>query len=44
VVIVPTVAAKVVEALLTGTVTDAGTVSKALLLESATAVPPLGAT
>ena len=42
-VIVPAVAAKVVEALLAGTVTDAGTVSTALLLESATALPPVGA-
>ena len=43
VVIVPTVAVKVVEALLAGTVTDAGTVSAVLLLESATALPPVGA-
>ena len=43
VVIVPTVAVKVVEVLLAGTVIDAGTVSAALLLESATALPPVGA-
>jgi hypothetical protein len=43
VVIVPTVAVKVVEALLAGTVTDAGTVSAVLLLDSATALPPVGA-
>ena len=43
VVIVPTVAVKVVEVLLAGTVTDAGTVSAVLLLESATALPPVGA-
>jgi len=43
-VMVPAVAPKVVEALLAGTVTEAGTVSEMLLLESATAVPPLGAT
>src|ERR1039457_3122322 len=43
VVIVPTVAVKVVEVLLAGTVTDAGTVSAVLLLESATALPPEGA-
>jgi hypothetical protein len=42
VVIVPTVAVKVVEVLLAGTVTDAGTVSAVLLLESATALPPVG--
>ena len=42
-VIVPAVAAKVVEALLAGTVTEAGTVSAVLLLESATALPPVGA-
>ena len=43
VVIVLTVAVKVVEALLPGTVTDAGTVSAVLLPESATALPPTGA-
>jgi len=43
VVIVPRVAVKVVEVLLAGTVTDAGTVSAVLLLESATALPPVGA-
>jgi len=43
VVIVPRVAVKVVEALLAGTVADAGTVSAELLLESATALPPVGA-
>jgi hypothetical protein len=43
VVIVPTVALKVVEALFAGTVTDTGTVSAALLLESPTVLPPLGA-
>jgi hypothetical protein len=41
--IVPTVALKVAEALVAGTVTDAGTVTAALLLESATALPPVGA-
>jgi len=43
VVTVPTVAVKVVEVLVAGTVTDAGTVSAGLLLESATALPPVGA-
>jgi len=43
VVIVPTVAVKVVEAPWAGTVTDAGTVSAVLLLESVTALPPVGA-
>jgi hypothetical protein len=43
VVIVPTVALKVIEALFAGTVTDTGTVSAALLLESPTVLPPLGA-
>ena len=42
-VIVPTVALKVADVLLAGTVTDAGTVSAGLLLESPTAVPPFGA-
>ena len=46
VVIVPRVAVKVVEVLatgmVTGTVTDAGTLSAALLLDSATTVPPAG--
>src|SRR5580700_2951547 len=43
VVIVPTVALKVAEVLFAATVTDAGTVSEALLLESPTALPPDGA-
>ena len=43
VVIAPKVAVKVVEAPLAGTETDAGTVSEALLLESATTLPPVGA-
>jgi hypothetical protein len=43
VVIVPTVALKVAEELFAGTVTDAGTLSAALLLESPTALPPDGA-
>jgi len=43
VVMVPTVAAKVVEVLLAGTANDAGTVSAALLRESATVLPPVGA-
>ena len=43
VVTVPAVAAKVVEVLFAGTVTDAGTVNAVLLLESPTVVPPLGA-
>ena len=42
-VIVPRVAVKVVEVLLAGTVTNAGTVSEALLLERATTLPPVGA-
>ena len=43
VVIVPTVALKVADVLLAGTVADAGTVSAALLLESPTILPPVGA-
>jgi hypothetical protein len=43
VVILLTVAVKIVEVLLAGTVTDAGTVSAVLLLESVTALPPVGA-
>jgi hypothetical protein len=43
VVILPTVALKVAEVLAAATVTDAGTVSAALLLESPTALPPVGA-
>jgi len=43
VVIVPAVAAKVAEVALAATATDAGTVSEALLSESATTVPPVGA-
>jgi hypothetical protein len=43
VVMLPAVALKVVEVLLAGTVTDAGTVSAALLLESPTVLPPAGA-
>ena len=43
VVIVPTVALKVVDVLPAGTVTEAATGSAALLLESATVLPPLGA-
>src|SRR5271156_4593535 len=43
VVTVPAVAVKVVEVLLAGTVTDAETGSAALLLESATVLPPAGA-
>ena len=42
VVMVPRLAVKVVEALFAGTVTAAGTVSAVLLLESPTALPPLG--
>ena len=40
VVIVTTVALKFAEVLLAGTVTDAGTVSDALLLKSVTVLPP----
>ena len=40
VVMAPRLAVKVVEVLLAGTVTDAGTVSAVLLLESPTALPP----
>ncbi len=40
---VPRLALKVVEALLAGTVIDAGTVSAALLLETPTILPPAGA-
>jgi hypothetical protein len=43
VVIVARLALKVVEVLLAGTVTDVGTVSAALLLESATVLPPVAA-
>jgi len=43
VVIVPAVAAKVAEVTPAATATDAGTVSEALLSESATTVPPAGA-
>ncbi len=43
VVIVPTVALKVVEVLPEGTVTEAATGSALLLLESPTVLPPLGA-
>ena len=43
VVIVPTVAVKVAEVALAGTMAEAGTVSEALLSESATTVPPVGA-
>jgi len=43
VVIVPRVAVKFAEVLLAGTVTAAGTVSVALLVESATMAPPAGA-
>jgi hypothetical protein len=43
VVIVAAVAVKVAEVLFAGTVTDAGTVSAVLLLESPTALPPAGA-
>ena len=43
VVIVPTVALKVVDVLPAGTVTEAATGSAALLLESPTVLPPLGA-
>src|SRR5580700_2739882 len=42
-VMVPAVALKVVEVLFAGTVTDAGTVSAVLLLESPTVLPPAGA-
>jgi hypothetical protein len=42
VLMVPRLAANVADALLTGTVTDAGTVSAVLLLESPTVLPPLG--
>jgi len=40
---VPRVAMKFAEVLLAGTVTAAGTVSAALLVESATAAPPVAA-
>jgi len=40
---VPRLAVKVAEVLLAGTVTDAGTVSAVLLLESPTVLPPDGA-
>jgi hypothetical protein len=40
---VPRLAVKVAEVLLAGTVTDAGTVSAVLLLESPTILPPDGA-
>jgi hypothetical protein len=40
VVMVPRLAVKVAEVLLAGTVTDAGTVSAVLLLESPTVLPP----
>jgi hypothetical protein len=43
VVMVPTVALKVAEVLLAGTATDAETGSAALLLASATVLPPVGA-
>ena len=43
VVMVPRLAVKVVEVPPAGTVTEAGTVSAVLLLESATALPPVGA-
>jgi hypothetical protein len=43
VVMVPRLAVKVVEVVVAGTVTDAGTVSAALLLDSASALPPVGA-
>ena len=43
VVIVPTVALKVAEVLLVGTVTEAATGSAVLLLDSPTVLPPLGA-
>jgi hypothetical protein len=43
VVIVPTVALKVVDVLPAGTATEAATASAALLLESPTLLPPLGA-
>ena len=43
VVMVPRLAVKVVEVLLAGTVTEAGTLSAVLLLERATALPPVGA-
>ena len=43
VVMVPRLAVKVAEVLLAGTVTDAGTVSAVLLLESPTVLPPDGA-
>ena len=43
VVIVPTVALKVADVLLAGTVTDAETGRAALLLESPTVLPPVGA-
>ena len=42
-VIVPAVAVKVAEAAAAAMVTEAGTVSKALLSDSATTVPPVGA-
>jgi len=42
-VIVATVAEKIAEELLAGTVTDAATGSAVLLLESATELPPVGA-
>jgi hypothetical protein len=41
--IVPTVAVKVAEVLFAGTVTDTGIVRAALLLESPTVLPPVGA-
>ena len=43
VVIVPTVALKVVDVLLAGTVTEVETGNAELLLESATLLPPVGA-
>ena len=43
VVMVPRLAANVVDVLVAGTVTDAGTVSAVLLIESPIALPPLGA-
>ena len=43
VVIVPTVALKVVDVLPAGTATEAATASAALLLASPTVLPPLGA-
>ncbi len=43
VVMVPTVAVKLAETALAATVTEAGTVSAALLLEIPTTLPPVGA-